>query len=116
MTEREWLRRHIEAVWDLTLPPIDETARELVLLQGLPPWSLYLGTFAQAQVALWRPDVLPEARMRLLEQANQAGDAWEEEWTLTLLGCSSSMRAIFCSPRKLVANPLVFLPLIRYTV
>jgi len=78
MTERELLRLHIEAVWSLTLPAIDESASELVLAQPFPPWSLYLGTFAQEEVALWRPDVTPEQRLLSLENARKAGDVWEQ--------------------------------------
>ncbi len=78
MTGRELLRRHIEAVWGLSLPPLEETLRELVLPQGCPPWSLYLGAFAQEQVAIWRPEVAPERRLPLLELAHQASDMWEQ--------------------------------------
>ena len=72
MTERELLRLHIEAVWDLTLPAINETLHELVLTQRLPPWSLYVGEFAQEQVAIWHSAVAPAQRLPLLEQARQA--------------------------------------------
>lgn len=78
MTERELLRLHIEAVWNLTLPPLDENEHELVLTQSLPPWSLYLGTFAQERVALWRPEVGPEQRPQYLADARKAGVVWEQ--------------------------------------
>ena len=76
MTERELLRLHIEAVWGLTLPALDETLHELVLGQPLPPWALYLGLFAHEQITIWRPDVEPEQRQRLQEQARHAEAVW----------------------------------------
>jgi len=63
MTERELLRLHIEAGWNLTLPTLDKATHECILTQNLPPWSLYLGAFAQEQVAIWRPEILPEKRL-----------------------------------------------------
>lgn len=72
MTERELLRLHIEAVWNLSLPALDEDEHELVLTQTLPPWSLYLGAFAHEQVAIWHPEVTPEQRSQYLEKARKA--------------------------------------------
>jgi len=80
VTDRTLLRLHVEAVWQLTLPPLEETLSELVLsasLPVLPPWSLYLGTFGgEEQVAIWSPKVAPNARVQLLQQAHWAGVAW----------------------------------------
>lgn len=78
MTERELLRLHLEAVWNLTLPALGETVHELVLERSLPPWSLYLGTFAQEQVAIWRPDVMAEQRLLYLENARKADIVWDQ--------------------------------------
>lgn len=78
MTERELLRLHIEAVWNLTLPPFDEAAHELVLTRNFPPWSLYLGTFAREQVTIWRPEVEPEQRLQYLADARKAGVVWDQ--------------------------------------
>jgi RimJ/RimL family protein N-acetyltransferase len=72
VTERELLRLHIEAVWGLALPALDEAMRELVLTQSLPPWSLYLGAFAQEHVSIWHPQVSPAQRVPFLERAYKA--------------------------------------------
>ncbi len=77
MTERELLRLHIEAVWNLTLPTLDESASELVLTQSIPPWSLYLGSFAQEHVAIWHPETPPGQRPLLQEQARKANVIWD---------------------------------------
>ncbi|HEU5369011.1 MAG TPA: GNAT family N-acetyltransferase [Ktedonobacterales bacterium] len=77
MTDRELLRLHIEAVWGLSLPALDEAAHELALTRNFPPWSMYLGAFAQEEVTIWRPDAAPEQRPRLREQAHQAGIRWD---------------------------------------
>lgn len=78
MTERELLRLHVEAVWGLTLSALDEPAREFVLAGSLPPWSLYLGTFAREQVAIWHPGVIAEQRLLYLEHARQADVVWDQ--------------------------------------
>ena len=78
MTERELLRLHLEAVWGLTLPALDEPAREFVLAGRLPPWSLYLGTFAQEQVAIWHPGVVAEQRSLYLANARKADVVWDQ--------------------------------------
>ena len=78
MTERELLRLHLEAVWNLTIPALDEPAREFVLAGSLPPWSLYLGAFAQEQVAIWRPGVVAEQRLLYLESARKADGVWDQ--------------------------------------
>jgi predicted GNAT family acetyltransferase len=78
MTERELLRLHIEAVWNLTLPTLEAALSDFVLPQSSPPWSLYLGTFAQEQVALWHPEVVPEQRRQYLEDARNAGVVWDQ--------------------------------------
>ncbi len=77
MTDGELLRLHIEAVWGLALPALDEAPRELILTQNFQPWSLYLGAFAREEVTLWRPDAAPEQRPRLRAQARSAGVQWD---------------------------------------
>ncbi|HLY29918.1 MAG TPA: 2-amino-4-hydroxy-6-hydroxymethyldihydropteridine diphosphokinase [Ktedonobacterales bacterium] len=77
MTGRELLRLHIDAVWSLTLPTLDETLDEFVLTHGFPAWPLYLGVFAHEEVALWRPDVTPEQRTLYLENAHKADAVWD---------------------------------------
>jgi hypothetical protein len=81
VTERTLLRLHIEAVWELTLPPLEETLSEIVLSHSfpiLPPWSIYLGTFGGEQVVVWHPRVASEERVELLERAHQASVVWED--------------------------------------
>ena len=80
MTDLELLRLHIEAVWDLSLPPFDETQPNLLLPeQSRPPWSLYRGTLANAQVAIWQSRVTPAERSLLRERAEQMGERWDSE-------------------------------------
>jgi RimJ/RimL family protein N-acetyltransferase len=80
VTDRTLLRLHVEAVWKITLPSLEEPLSELVLrasLPVLPPWSLYLGTCGKEQVTLWSPKVAPNARVQLLQCAHQTGVAWD---------------------------------------
>lgn len=73
MTERELLRIHIEACWGIDVPPLTSATVELATNTALPPWSLYCAQLSQEEVTLWRPDVLPEQRARLLQNARNAG-------------------------------------------
>ena len=74
MTDRELLRLHIEAVWGISIPPLDGASVELTATTPLPPWSLYLADLAdRAKVTIWRPGVTPDERVDLLQRARSAG-------------------------------------------
>lgn len=78
MTQRELLRLHLEAGWSLTLPALDPPTQDFTITQGLPPWSLYLATLAQEQVAVWQLKVVAEQRPPLRAQAGKVGLAWDQ--------------------------------------
>lgn len=75
---RELLRRHVEAVWWLPLPPLDGEHVMLPAEGAQPPWALYLGELRAdgenekpiGRVHLWRHDVPATDRARLTTQAN----------------------------------------------
>ncbi len=77
MTGRELLRLHLEAGWSITLPALDPPAQDFVVTRGDPVWSLYLATLAEEQVAIWRPELAPEQRLRLRAQAGNVGVVWD---------------------------------------
>ena len=77
MTERDFLRIHIEACWGITVPPLIGTSVDLPAHTSLPPWSLYHASIAREEVTVWRPGVLPEQRATLLAQARAAGRAFD---------------------------------------
>jgi hypothetical protein len=73
MTDRELLRLHIEAVWGISIPPLDGASVELTDTAPLPPWSLYVATLAQGErVTIWRPGIIPDERADLLQRARNA--------------------------------------------
>jgi GNAT acetyltransferase len=72
MTERELLRLHLEAVWGISVPPLDNATSELSATTPLPPWSLYQANLSQGQVTIWRPAVSPDERADLLHRARNA--------------------------------------------
>lgn len=79
MTDRELLRLHVEAVWGITLPPLDASLDTFTVSAGEPPWSLYVATLANgSQVVIWRADTPAERRSALLAQAQSAGLIWDE--------------------------------------
>lgn len=74
MTDREFLRLHIEAVWGISIPPLEGDIVELTITTPLPPWSLYQADLAHGdQVTIWRPGVTPDERADLLQRARSAG-------------------------------------------
>jgi hypothetical protein len=72
LTEREFLRLHVEACWGIGIPPIEKTRVILPSTTVLPPWSLYQANLSREQVTLWRPDISPEQRADLLQRAQLA--------------------------------------------
>lgn len=78
MNDRELLRRHIEACWNLTIAPFDEGAQEIELLEdAAPPWALYLARLPDGEIAIWRAGVPPERRADLRDRAHRVGERWE---------------------------------------
>ncbi|HZC07369.1 MAG TPA: GNAT family N-acetyltransferase [Ktedonobacterales bacterium] len=71
MTNREFLRLHLEAVWETTIPPLDDADVDLPPSDSLPPWLMYWARLGDDQVTLWRADVAPEQRADLLERARR---------------------------------------------
>jgi RimJ/RimL family protein N-acetyltransferase len=73
MTDREFLRLHIEAVWGISIPPLEGATVELADTTSLPPWSLYQADLAQGErITIWRPSVTPDERDELLHRAQSA--------------------------------------------
>lgn len=72
MSDRAFLRLHIEAVWGIRIPPLDDTAIELSATLPLPPWSLYQARLAEDEVTIWRPGLSADERARLLQLAQNA--------------------------------------------
>jgi len=71
--QRALLRLHIEAVWGLRLPPIEQDTFELLSKGPQPSWKLYVADMAAGeQVAIWRPDVAETERDVLLAYARDA--------------------------------------------
>jgi GNAT acetyltransferase len=78
LTDRELLRLHLEAVWNITLPVLRHAASDTELTDGVVPWSVYLATLGRSRLAIWRPDVEPGERPQLLDEAQAAGPIWDE--------------------------------------
>lgn len=72
MSDRALLRLHIEAVWGIRIPPLDDTAIELSAALPLPPWSLYQAQLVDERVTIWRPGISATERARLLQRAHDA--------------------------------------------
>lgn len=77
LTDRAFLRLHIEAVWGISILPLDGAAIELAATNPLPPWSLYQASLADGEVTIWRPGVSADERADLLARARRAGPEYD---------------------------------------
>lgn len=67
------LRLHIEAVWNLSVPPLFPGDVDLPADGSQPPWLLHTSVVAEGvSVRCWRADVPTEARMGLAARAEVA--------------------------------------------
>src|SRR5258708_24249069 len=73
LSDLEFLRRHIEAVWDGRVPPLAPGGNDLPPGPAASPWSLHLSYLANgAVVRCWGWTVPQEARSALLARAEEA--------------------------------------------
>ena len=77
LSDRAFLRLHIEAVWGISIPPLDGATVELSADNPLPPWTVYQASLADGQVMIWRPGVALEQRADLLARARKAGPVYD---------------------------------------
>jgi hypothetical protein len=66
------LRLHVEAGWDVRLPPLMPSDVELLPGGSRSPWAHYLAETAAGRVRIWRPDVPAEQRALLGDQVADA--------------------------------------------
>src|SRR5579884_775087 len=71
-TNQELLRLHIEAVWSVRIPAIEQHDLELIPESVRPTWKLYVADLADARIHVWRPDVNADEREVLRQRANEA--------------------------------------------
>ena len=69
LSDLEFLRRHVEAVWSIRLPALAYGENEVLADCPAPSWSLYVGELAGGQVRIWRRDVAAQERVKLTDLA-----------------------------------------------
>jgi len=67
--DRTLCRLHIEAVWDIQLPPIIQNEVEIQGSSNQPPWLLYIAQVANERISIWRANVDASTRQALLKHA-----------------------------------------------
>jgi hypothetical protein len=73
LQQRELLRLHVEAVWDVKLPPVLAGNEIELLPEGLfPDWKLFAAQLDEEFIAIWRPNVALRNRPGLLLHAQDA--------------------------------------------
>src|SRR5437763_4508385 len=71
-TDKELLRLHIEAIWGVQLPPLEQQDIELLPQSTHPSWKLYVAELADARIHVWRPDVAAAERETMRLRVNEA--------------------------------------------
>lgn len=72
LSDRALLRLHIEAVWGVQLPPIEQDEIELLPTSSVPPWKLYIADLVKDRVYIWRRDIALTERETLLARLTTA--------------------------------------------
>lgn len=71
-THRALLRLHVEAVWGVRLPPIEQNDVSLLPESLWPSWQLCAAAMAGGRVHIWRPAASASEREALLKRAHEA--------------------------------------------
>ncbi len=69
--DRVFLRLHVEAVWGVQLPPVEQNELTLLPASARPGWQLCVADIAEGRVYIWRPDVEPAERVELLARLRE---------------------------------------------
>jgi hypothetical protein len=72
LTDRTMLRLHIEAVWGVKLPPIEQNEITLLRESARPNWRLCAADLAEGRVLIWRADTAAAERAELLACLDEA--------------------------------------------
>lgn len=71
-SDRTLLRLHVEAVWGVKLPTIEQNDIELLPESPQPAWKLCMAHIANGRAYIWRPDVSVEERAMLRVRVDEA--------------------------------------------
>ncbi len=72
LDDRTLLRLHLEAVWDIQLPPILQNDIEVLINSKQPPWLLYIAQIANEHIYIWHANVDASTRQALLKRGEDA--------------------------------------------
>ncbi len=69
--DRTLLRLHVEAVWGIRLPLLEQNDVELLRESPQPAWKLCAADITDGRLHIWRPDVHSEERAALRLRVNE---------------------------------------------
>lgn len=72
LTDRALLRLHVEAVWGVRLPAIEQNEITLLPESARPDWQLYAADLAEGRIYIWPEEKEPEERAELYARLNEA--------------------------------------------
>lgn len=79
LTDRVMLRLHIEAVWGVKLPSLEQNELALLPESARPDWRLCAADLPEGRVLTWRADVGLEEREKLQARLAEAWNLPEDE-------------------------------------
>ncbi|HXR66847.1 MAG TPA: GNAT family N-acetyltransferase [Ktedonobacteraceae bacterium] len=71
LTDLAMLRLHVEAVWGVKLPLIEQNEITLLPESAQPDWQLYAADLEGGRVLIWRADLASEEREKLLARLDE---------------------------------------------
>lgn len=74
LSHRTLLRLHVEAVWSVRLPPLEQDEVELLPESNFPGWKLCAAQLPHNRIHIWRPDIDMIEREALRSQVDEALD------------------------------------------
>lgn len=72
LTDRAMLRLHVEAVWRVKLPLVEQNEIFLLPESARPDWRLCAADLAEGRVLIWRGEMEPAERVGLLARLDEA--------------------------------------------
>lgn len=69
--DRTLLRLHVEAVWSVQLPPVEQNELTLLPSSARPEWRLCAADISEGRIYIWRPGVESNERGELLARLHE---------------------------------------------
>ncbi|HEY7851313.1 MAG TPA: GNAT family N-acetyltransferase [Ktedonobacterales bacterium] len=107
VADRALLRLHVEAVWGVKLPPLEQNETAVLPESAQPNWRLCAADLAEGRLLIWRSDTTAKERTELLARLDAASAAPPDAAPASGVGREVALR--------LAAAPVIDLAAARQT-